>query len=58
MIGSLGLPEVLLIFVVFLLVFGVNKLPLLGKGVGEGIRNFKKAMRDEPEPARSDKKEK
>jgi sec-independent protein translocase protein TatA len=57
MIGSLGLPEVLLIFIVFLLVFGVNKLPLLGKGVGEGIRNFKKAMRDEPEPAKSDKKE-
>jgi sec-independent protein translocase protein TatA len=48
--GSLGAPELLLIALIALIVFGTGRLPELGKGLGEGIRNFKNAMREgEPE---------
>ena len=43
MFGSIGMPELILIFVVALLVFGPKKLPELGKSLGKGIREFKKA---------------
>ncbi len=47
--GQLGLPEMLIIMVIALLVFGPKKLPSLGKSLGEGITSFKKAIsgRDE-----------
>ncbi len=48
MFGSIGLPELLVIFVIALLVFGPSKLPDVGRSIGEAIRGFKKAM-DEPE---------
>jgi len=49
MFGSLGLPELLLIFLIVLIVFGAGKLPQLGKGIGEGIRNFRSSLKgDEP----------
>jgi sec-independent protein translocase protein TatA len=57
MFGTLGAPEVLLILIVFVLIFGTSRLPQLGKGIGEGIRNFKKAIKDEPEPGKNGKKE-
>ena len=41
--GSLGFSEMLMIFVIALLVFGPKKLPELGKSLGKGIREFKKA---------------
>ncbi len=44
--GSLGMPELLLIALVFIIVFGGGKLPQLGRGLGEGIRNFRDAVRD------------
>lgn len=44
-LGPLGLPELLLIFAIFVLIFGASKLPQLGKGLGEGINNFKKGLR-------------
>ncbi len=50
--GKLGLPELIIIAVVALLIFGPSKLADLGKGLGEGIRNFKSAVNDgkgEPE---------
>jgi sec-independent protein translocase protein TatA len=47
MIGKLGLPELLLIGGIALLIFGPSKLGDLGKGLGEGIRGFKSALRDE-----------
>jgi len=42
----LGVPELLIIFGIALLIFGAGKLPQLGKGLGEGIRNFKSAVKD------------
>ena len=44
--GKLGLPEILLILAVALLIFGPSKLADLGKGLGEGIKNFKSAVKD------------
>jgi sec-independent protein translocase protein TatA len=47
MFGSLGLPELLILLAIVVLIFGVNKLPRLGKGLGEGIRNFKDSVRSD-----------
>jgi sec-independent protein translocase protein TatA len=58
MFGTLGAPEVFLILVVFLLIFGTSRLPELGRGLGQGIQNFKKAMKDEPEQGKDGKKDK
>jgi sec-independent protein translocase protein TatA len=44
MFGSLGFWEILLIFLVIAFLFGGKKLPGLGRGLGEGIRNFKKSI--------------
>ena len=51
MFGSLGLPELLILLAIVVLIFGVNKLPKLGKGLGEGIRNFKTSVRTEDKKA-------
>jgi sec-independent protein translocase protein TatA len=45
MLGPIGVPELLIILVIVMILFGVNKLPKLGKGLGEGIRNFKESIR-------------
>ena len=44
--GRLGLPELLVILVIIILIFGASRLPELGKGLGKGIKNFKAATRD------------
>ncbi|MBV8052077.1 MAG: twin-arginine translocase TatA/TatE family subunit [Acidobacteriaceae bacterium] len=44
--GKLGLPEILVILAIALLIFGPSKLADLGKGLGQGIKNFKSAMKD------------
>jgi TatA/E family protein of Tat protein translocase len=43
MFGSIGMPELILIFVVALLVFGPRKLPEIGKSLGKGLAEFKRA---------------
>ena len=45
---GLRLPELLIILVIVLLIFGANRLPQLAKGVGQSIRNFKDGMKDGP----------
>jgi sec-independent protein translocase protein TatA len=47
--GDLGVPELLLILGIALLLFGPRKIGELGKGLGEGIRSFKSAIRGEDE---------
>jgi sec-independent protein translocase protein TatA len=43
---SLGVPELAIIFLIIIVLFGANKIPQIGKGLGEGIRNFKKGMNE------------
>jgi sec-independent protein translocase protein TatA len=51
LLGSLGFQELLLIFLIVLIIFGSTKLPQLGKGLGEGIRNFKRGLKGDEPPA-------
>jgi len=45
MLGSLGFPELLVIFLIVIVIFGAGKLPQLGKGIGEGIKNFRNSVK-------------
>ena len=60
MFGPFGLPELLVILVIVVVIFGASKLPLLGKGLGEGISNFRdglnKGKDDKTLPKASDDK--
>jgi sec-independent protein translocase protein TatA len=47
---NLGPTELIIILVILLLLFGGAKLPELARGLGQGIRNFKDASREEPTP--------
>ncbi len=40
---GIGMPELIIIFIIILIIFGAGKLPEIGSGIGKGIRNFKKA---------------
>ncbi|HVZ17865.1 MAG TPA: twin-arginine translocase TatA/TatE family subunit [Terriglobales bacterium] len=55
MFGKLGLPELLIILAIALIIFGPGKLADLGKGLGEGIRNFKAGVSDaKPDPEKKE----
>jgi sec-independent protein translocase protein TatA len=47
MFGSLGLPELLIILVIVILIFGANRLPGLARGMGSAVKNFKEGMKDD-----------
>jgi sec-independent protein translocase protein TatA len=59
---GLGLPELLILLVIVVLLFGAGRLPQIGQGLGEGIRNFRKSMKDKNEvdvtPAKTDEQKK
>ena len=44
--GPVGLPEMLIILAIVILIFGANRLPELGRGIGSGIKNFKSSIKD------------
>jgi sec-independent protein translocase protein TatA len=46
---GLGFPELLLILVIVVLIFGTSRIPELGRGLGEGIRNFRRGMKGDEE---------
>ena len=52
-IGGLGMGELLVILFIVLVIFGASKLPQLGRGLGEGISNFKEGLKGKDEPRRS-----
>ena len=45
--GRIGLPELLIILVIVMVIFGANRLPQLGRGIGSAIKNFKEGLKDE-----------
>jgi sec-independent protein translocase protein TatA len=47
MFGHLGVPELLIILLIVIIIFGASRLPQLGKGLGQGLKNFKDSVRPE-----------
>ena len=45
--GRLGLPELVIILIIVIVIFGGSRLPQLGRGIGSAIRNFKDGMKEE-----------
>jgi len=58
MIGGLGMPELIVILVIILIIFGAGKLPEIGSGIGKSIKNFKKATRETEVSEKEPEKEK
>jgi sec-independent protein translocase protein TatA len=50
MIPTLGFSELIVIFLIIIVLFGATRLPQIGRGLGEGIRNFKKGIRNDETP--------
>lgn len=53
---GIGIPELIIILVIILIIFGAGKLPEIGAGLGKGIRNFKKATLEENSEAEKPEK--
>ena len=46
MLGRIGIPELIIILAIIILIFGANRLPEIGRGIGKGIKNFKEASKE------------
>jgi sec-independent protein translocase protein TatA len=55
-LGGLGAPEIIIILVIVLLMFGGKKIPELMKGLGRGVKDFKDASKGDTEPSEAEKK--
>jgi sec-independent protein translocase protein TatA len=55
--GPIGIPELLIILAIILLIFGASRLPEIGKGIGQGIKNFRSSMKDGIEDSQKAHKE-
>jgi sec-independent protein translocase protein TatA len=54
---GLGMPELLIIVLIILILFGARRIPELAKGLGEGIKNFKSGMNNDDSPKLEARKE-
>ena len=45
MVGRLGIPELMIVLFIIILIFGADRLPEIGRGIGRGIKNFKDATK-------------
>ena len=45
--GRIGLPELLIVLVIVVVIFGGSRLPQLGRGIGSAIRNFKEGIKED-----------
>jgi sec-independent protein translocase protein TatA len=45
--GRIGFPELMIILFIVIIIFGANRLPQLGRGIGSAIKNFKEGIKDE-----------
>lgn len=57
LMGPLGLPEILIIFLIVMVLFGAKKLPEIGRGMGKAIKGFKNSIKDDPKPVEEGEEE-
>ena len=55
MFGSLGAPELLIILAILVVLFGATRIGDIGKGIGRGIREFRRELKDEKQAEEADK---
>jgi sec-independent protein translocase protein TatA len=55
---GLGMPELIVVLVIALVIFGPSRLPSMGKGIGEAIRGLKKGLEEEPAKEKENENEK